>query len=143
VDTAGFHIRCRLPNSTDVSLVASGGPQRKRTGELLARCIIDIKRDGKACDVNQLPDEVIETLSGHMEELDPQADIRMSLTCPDCGHTWDALFDIAGFLWAEIDQWAERMLHAVHKIARAYGWSEQEILNMSPLRRRLYLEMVS
>jgi hypothetical protein len=143
VEVAGFSIRCRLPNSSDLLAVTRAATERSDPSELLARCIVDIRRNGKTCDLDDLSEDAIETLSRRMEELDPQADIRMSLTCPDCGHQWDAVFDIAGFLWTEINEWAERTLQSVHKLARAYGWSEQEILNMSPLRRRLYLEMVS
>ena len=50
--------------------------------------------------------------------------------------------DIAGFFWAELDAWARRLLREIHTLARFYGWSEAEILALSPLRRRCYLEMV-
>jgi hypothetical protein len=77
-----------------------------------------------------------------MEALDPLAEIRISLTCPQCNHKWDAWFDIAGYFWAEIQDWAEKTLAAVHQLARAYGWSEGEILELSPVRRQLYLGMI-
>jgi hypothetical protein len=31
----------------------------------------------------------------------------------------------------------------VHSLASAYGWSEAEIVRMSPMRRQRYLELVS
>ena len=37
---------------------------------------------------------------------------------------------------------AKRLLMDVHLLARAYGWSEAEVLALSPARRRFYLEMV-
>jgi hypothetical protein len=77
-----------------------------------------------------------------MEALDPQADIRIALTCPQCGHGWNAQFDISGYLWTEIDQWAHQTLNAVHRLARAYGWSERDILELSPVRRQLYLGLI-
>jgi hypothetical protein len=67
----------------------------------------------------------------------------MELCCPECGRRWEVVFDIGGFLWAEINDWAEHTLRTVHSLAEAYGWSEREILNLSPLRRQLYLGMVS
>jgi len=51
-------------------------------------------------------------------------------------------FDILTYLWSEIEDWAQRLLLEVHTLALAYGWSERDILAMSPRRRRLYLEMV-
>jgi len=86
---------------------------------------------------------VIQALTERIESLDPQADIRIHLTCPGCCHSWCALFDIASFLWAEINGWAERMLQMVHRLAASYGWSERDILNLSPVRRQLYLGMVA
>jgi hypothetical protein len=90
-----------------------------------------------------LPDHILKALSRRMDELDPQADIRMQLTCPRCAHQWETLFDIASILWHEINHWAERMLLTVHRLAKAYGWSEQDILSMSPIRRQFYLELVT
>ena len=55
---------------------------------------------------------------------------------------WVVVFDIAGFLCQEIDHWAGRMLRTVSKLAAAFGWSEREILRISPLRRQLYLGML-
>jgi hypothetical protein len=47
------------------------------------------------------------------------------------------------FFWNEIEAWACRVLHDVHTLAGAYGWSEREVLRLSPTRRQMYLEMVS
>ncbi|MGH8523199.1 MAG: phage baseplate protein, partial [Gammaproteobacteria bacterium] len=77
------------------------------------------------------------------ERADPQSNLQISLTCPACGHCWEALFDIVFFLWAEINHWAERTLRAVHLLARAYGWREADVLAMSPTRRQMYLGMAS
>jgi hypothetical protein len=90
-----------------------------------------------------LPEAVLAELTARMEALDPLADIRMDLTCPQCGHRWTAWFDIAGYLWEEIQHWAEETLATVHQLARAYGWSEGEILELSPVRRQLYLGMIN
>jgi len=74
--------------------------------------------------------------------LDPRARIELDLSCANCGHSWQTVFDIAGFLWAEINAWAPRTLRDVHTLARAYGWREADILGMSPRRRQSYLELV-
>jgi hypothetical protein len=46
------------------------------------------------------------------------------------------------FFWSEISAEARRLLLEVHNLASAYGWSESDILSMSALRRRYYLEMI-
>jgi hypothetical protein len=137
-----FSVRFRLPTSVDISTVLENSGGRPDPAELPACCILDARCGGNICDIHDLPDGVLEAVNRRMEEEDPQADIRMALTCPGCSHQWEARFDIVNYLWTEIDRWAERILSDVHKLARAYGWPEGEILNMSPVRRRMYLGMV-
>ena len=79
-------------------------------------------------------------------ELDRRAGVSASavtLACPDCGHGWDMELDIAAFTWREIELLAGSLLRHVDVLARRYGWSEQEILRLSPARRRFYLELAS
>lgn len=138
-----YHLRFRLPNSVDIAAVLDESKAASKPADLLKRCIVTAERAGKTYDKNRLPKQALETLSHHIETLDPQAEIRIELTCPECSHHWEILFDIANFLWSEINSWAERTLSTVHQLAGAYGWSEQEILNLSPVRRQLYLGMVN
>lgn len=137
-----YSVRFRLPNSLDIASVIANGPDQPDPAKILAGCILDSQRSGEACEVNDLPDKVVQALNQRMEEEDPQADIRITLHCPNCSHQWTARFDIASYLWTEINQWAVRILQDVHKLARTYHWSERDILNMNPVRRQLYLGMV-
>ena len=68
--------------------------------------------------------------------------MQLDLTCPACGHAWQTAFDIAAFVWRELDDWAERTLHEIHVIASAYGWTESEILELGARRRQTYVEMI-
>lgn len=138
-----YHLRFRLPNSIDIAAVLDESKEGSKPDDLLKRCIVTADCAGKAYDKNRLPKRALETLGRHIEMLDPQAEIRIELTCPECSHRWKLLFDIASFLWCEINSWAERTLSTVNRLAGAYGWSEREILNLSPVRRQLYLGMVS
>ena len=63
------------------------------------------------------------------------------MTCTACGETWSDVLDAAAYLWAEIEAAAHRLLGEVAEIAKALGWSEQEILAMSTSRRRAYLQI--
>jgi hypothetical protein len=81
-------------------------------------------------------------LADDMRQRDPGAEVRMALSCPICGHAWSATFDIVSYLWSEIEDWAQRLLADVCVLATACGWSERDILGLSPTRRQIYLDMV-
>jgi hypothetical protein len=109
---------------------------------LLQRCITDTQHNGETCNVADLPQKVIETLATTLEKIDPQDNIQLEMTCPACGQLMLTTFDIATFLWHEIEAHARLLLLEVHALAKAYGWREQDILAMSSWRRRKYLELV-
>jgi len=143
LNVADYSLRFCLPTSMDIAAVMNAPRGDSTPQDLLKRCIVSARHTGEACDPGSLPEDVLAALGRRIEELDPQAEIRIDLTCPQCSHKWDVLFDIASFLWTEINHWAERTLRSVHKLARAYGWSERDILNLSPVRRQLYLGLVN
>lgn len=137
----GYDVRFRLPTSMDVAAALQMSGRDARQG-MLNGCIVSAHKGGRPCAVSGLPEAVLADLARRMETQDPQADIRIDLTCPHCSHRWSAQFDITGYLWAEIHHWARQTLNAVHRLARAYGWSERDILELSPARRQLYQEMI-
>lgn len=139
----GFQICFRLPNSQDMSLISTKELYRSNPEQLLYDCIINVKSSGNDCTARDLPSHVIRAIDQRMGEEDPQADIRMLLNCPECSHNWEAQFNISVYLWEEINQWAVHMLQEITLLAKAFGWSEHDILHMSTRRRQLYLELVS
>jgi len=108
-------------------------------GQLLARCVIDVDGEG-VVDVADFSSDVQAELAAAMAAADPQADIQFDCACPECAHRWQPLFDIATFLWQELHAWALRLLRDVDTLARAYHWSESDIVAMGPRRRQAYLE---
>jgi hypothetical protein len=134
-----YKIRCRAPNSEDLAACVGLDVVASRRS-LLGRCVIEASCGDKSVPTEELPASVIEAVVGRIAETD-QAEIRIDLTCPDCGHRWDEVFDIVSFFWTEIDAWARRLLREVHVLALAYGWNEREILVLSPMRRQIYLAM--
>ena len=138
-----YALRYRLPTSMDLAAVMNTPRGDSTPQNLLKCCIVSARHAGEACDPGSLPQNVLGALGRRIEELDPQAEIRIDLTCPQCSHKWDVLFDIASFLLTEVNHWAERTLRSVHKLASVYGWSERDILNLSPVRRQLYLGLVN
>ena len=98
--------------------------------------------DDQELPASELPDAVMEAVTNRMAQADPQADVQLAIRCPNCGHQWEAPFDIGSFLWTEIHACAMRLLREIHALASAYGWREADILALSPRRRQAYLELL-
>jgi len=134
VQTGEYEILCRALCSADLA----DSPDR---ATLLERCIASAQRNGEDVRPGDLPEEATIAIGAAIRKTDPYSEIEIALSCPACGHQWQSLFDIAAFLWGEIEDRARRLLLDVHLLASVYHWSEREILSMSPRRRGLYLEM--
>jgi hypothetical protein len=137
-----YDLQYRLPNSTDLLDLAEAGPAAAVL-ELVERCLDRAMHLDRPVPTADIPAPVIARLAEAISEQDPGAEMRVGLTCPGCGHQWAPLFEITAYLSAELDDWAQRLLADVHALAIAYGWSEREVVALSPGRRQLYLEMVA
>lgn len=136
-----YRMKLRVPDSHDV-MAASAISVEAGVAELFERCVVEASRNGIAVSARELPANVAEAAEERIAEVDPQAGMRLAVDCPVCGAANRAPLDIAAYLWREIESFAMRMLREVDVLARAYGWDERRILEMSPVRRRCYLEMV-
>jgi hypothetical protein len=141
----GTTLSCRAPTTADILAAAADDRADIRRG-LLARCITIAgdtgQRTASADPLAALPASALAKVSAALSAADPLADVRLTVTCHECGHRWDTAFDIASFLWTEISASVERILGEVHVLASAYGWSEAEVLAAGPRRRQYYLEAV-
>ena len=142
VQCGDYAVTARLPTSVDLYEASQSHSGTDAQARLLHACITDSDVAGRKIPVEELPGDVMETIVQTMEERDPLAVLSLSLDCPDCTCQWEAPFDIAAFLWSEIQRWGAALLSEIHVLARAYGWSEIEILRLSTVRRRMYLDMV-
>ena len=79
----------------------------------------------------------------YIAKADPQAEMIISLGCPNCGKHWELIFDVAHFFWNEIAAQSQRLVYEIDALERAYGWTEREILSLPTERRRTYLEMLA
>jgi|SRR5215831_2562104 len=133
-------VQLRLPTAGDLLAVAEAPTGEARTA-LLTRCVLDARHGRNQVAAADLPPAVQERLAEAAAAADPCADIVFDVPCPACRHRTKALLDVATFVWAELDAWARRTLLEVHLLAASYGWSEPEVLALSPFRRRRYLEL--
>jgi hypothetical protein len=139
---SGYEVIFRLPDGLDLAAIDDCDDLGSAKDNLLQRCILVASHEGEEVPSSRLPDFLVEAVAERIEKIDPQADILVSASCPSCRYQWAAIFDIVSFLWSEIDAWARRLMMEIHTLAKAYGWSEGEILAISPFRRQFYLEMV-
>lgn len=140
VSEGQWTVRLRLPTPGDL-LAAAEVPAAQARALLFARCVLEARRGTKRVAAADLPPAVQERVAGAATAADPCADIVFDVPCPTCGHCTKALLDVAAFVWAELDAWAHRTLLEVHLLAVSYGWSEPDVLALSPFRRRRYLEL--
>jgi hypothetical protein len=137
-----YQIRFHLPTSQDLLTVADESNAELARQSLLENCITSVETSGEQTTERMLPAPVVDAIAEQMALLDPQANVELALTCPNCNYTWQALFDIVTYFWSEINAWAIRILRDVHTLAQAYGWREADILALSPQRRQIYLNLV-
>ncbi len=139
-----WEIDFRLPSSADVmALDEHDVDPALLVAALLHRCVLHARHDGHDAGAGELPPALVARLEERMSAHDPLADLRLDVTCPACATEWRAVFDIGGYLWEAFDDWAQDLLAEVHQLARGYGWRERDILALSPVRRRFYLDLVA
>ena len=129
-------IRARLPTTRDLFAIA-GEPDAHAAAKRLYLALVDDR---------ELEESAVLDLAARIEaaldEADPCADVALDLACPNCSQTWTSSLDVPGYLWDEVEARSLRLLDEVHVLARAYGWPEAAILDMSQVRRSAYLERV-
>jgi hypothetical protein len=126
-------LRVRPPTTRDLASICAERDTASAECRLLQRLC-------EGTDAPEITDELRVELERLLDAADPCLDLGIDLHCPACGHEWNASFDVPAFLWDEIETRARRLLDEVHVLARSYGWSERQILELSDMRRQAYLE---
>lgn len=145
IEVGGMSLQVRLPTSLDLAAVAGCESVAEARRMLVRRCI-EGDRAGGGYLVGESAFDGEDVVVAVETELDRRAGVSAGavvLDCPDCEHGWAMELDVAAFTWREIEILAGRLLCHVDVLARRYGWSEREILGLSPARRRFYLELAS
>jgi len=141
VEAGGFVVAWRPPDSRDVAAAADAGDAPAAERVLLERCVTAATGPDGDVDPTALPQEVRDALTRAMGEADPLAEVLVNVACPACESAFAADLDVAGFVWAEVHAHAQRLLREVDVLARAYGWTEAEVLALSDRRRAEYLQL--
>ncbi len=150
----GHEIAFRLPRAGDLAALGRRCGDDRLSDDrlsdpgrsLVERCVLGVSAaDGIPADL-VLDNEAAAVLEAAMAirvaEADPQAVVTLEFDCPSCAAHWRSPFDIVEFLWRRLEVFARALLRDVHVLAMNYGWSEREILALTPWRRRHYLELL-
>ena len=140
VTIAGYRLRLRPLDSVDAAAAAASNTVAAAAQVLLERAVLNADHGGNVAAAD-LPASVVDGVSESLAEHDPAAEFLLACVCPACGHSWAELLDVAPFISAELTAGGRRVLSDIDVIARAYGWSEGEILSLGEARRRTYVEL--
>ncbi|CAH8296342.1 hypothetical protein EV196_11157 [Mariniflexile fucanivorans] len=135
IDIPNYHIMVRLPNSDDLIC--------KEEIQIIRKCILNLKDFPEGTFNQKIPDDLLMQINNKFNKTCKASNISYHLNCTECKHEWDVVFDISTYLWKEIDQWAKSFLRQICLLAKAFGWSELDIINMSENRRNHYLNLLN
>ncbi len=141
IDIGGRRLRLRALNGADVAAALQTPTWDAARDLILRRCCWDRDTDLPVAPESFAEDQKA-AIARRLERLDPQADLTLDVVCFGCGENWRPLLDIAEVFWREIRARAGLIIADVHDLARAFHWTEAEILALSPRRRQTYLSLV-
>src|SRR5579862_4533422 len=143
---ASYRVWFRLPTGADQEEAARMALQDPDAAEewVLRQCVQEIEIAGGGREPQTaLAPAVQAALPQMIAELDAQGEIRLSLTCPECGVEFETSFDPAGYLFKELAGTPTAFYRDVHALALHYHWSEAEIRSLTRPKRRMYIEMIA
>jgi hypothetical protein len=130
----GTEVPFRLPTTADL-ISLRGWPPHRAHAALLAACL------GVKPETAPEP-KIGAAVEAAMERAAPGGAVDLLVRCPACGLDCSLPLDVPALLWAEIEAQAGALLRDVHALAASYGWTEADVLDLSPRRRAMYLALV-
>lgn len=124
-------VTVRVPTGEDQESIA-GADDQAALDLLVRRCVTGV------ADVGVLDQRDRASVEDAIEAMTPQTTEAVSTRCPECGHPADVV------LPDDLDAWREEgIFEDVHRLALAYGWSEEAILRLPRARRQRYLDLLA
>lgn len=77
-----------------------------------------------------------------LAEADPLVAFRAELTCPECGLEQSWPVDLQELAITVLRRGQHELIEQVHRLARAYHWTEEAVVALPPWRRARYLALI-
>jgi hypothetical protein len=122
--------RFRLPMGDD-EMAVFGLPSEESEKTFLERCLMEGDPASESKNVQQA-----------MQAIAPVFATELAANCPECGHQQAVHFDMQAFLLSAVISRRKLLIKEVHRLAKSYGWSHGEILDLPGNLRRNYVELV-
>ena len=139
-----YRVIFRLPNGADQEAVAATAAQSVNAAAefVIRRCVEQVASIDQE-NLAELPPVVLRELPPKMAALDPQAELLLNLTCPECAAQFVAPFDTADYICRELAMGERAFYREVHALSWHYHWSEEAVLALSRRKRQLYLDLLA
>jgi len=132
----GHALVLRLPCGRDLADWRSRQLHDER--RIAASLVVSI--DGQAPAAGfEMPGAWLEALAERLAERDPFTALLVDAPCPDCGHVNPTDVDLEALLLHDFSVRQRRTLEDVALLARAFHWSEAQILVLPAWRRAHYI----
>ena len=138
-------LRFRFPTGADQE-AASRQLQSQRPEQvelaLIRDCLLEVRdSDGAPVAFEAHLAELKPHLEAAWSELDPLGDCFAKVDCSGCDRLYTAVVDALTLFETRLEN-RGNIFEQVHRLARAYHWSERELLSLSFSRRHRYLSLV-
>lgn len=138
-------LRFRFPTGKDQETacryLAKQGSASVET-ELIQSCLLGLHdTSGAPIAFENRIEEIAPQIETAWSDLDPPADCYAQVDCPACDRSYTAVLDVLALFIAGLKNRGD-IFHQVDRLARAYHWSERELLALSFNRRQRYLDLV-
>jgi hypothetical protein len=120
----------RLPTGEDeLRAMSAGGTDPIQS--LLNQCLVS----------EQITNDPI-SIEEKMSALAPVLNLELQAVCPECNGQQPVRFDMQSFLLLRLKKERPRLLYEVHRIALAYHWTHQAILQLPRRLRKHYVGLI-
>jgi hypothetical protein len=141
IEVDGFRLRVRRLTAGDLVAAEDASDPGAARAVMLERCVLDAARGPAPVATAELSEVAVGAVAEALAAADPGAGLTLGMSCPACDHRWEETLDVGAFVWREVEARAVGLLHQVDTLARAYGWTESDVLRLSPRRRVVYAEL--
>lgn len=129
------------PTGEDLERTLGLGQRSARL--LLEACLTALfDAQGQAVGREDLPEDCEAELAEKLLALDPLAECRIAVECPHCAQSFETLLDGYALLKGAFGN-ASALYGDVYRMARAYHWSEADILALPLAKRAQYLAIAT